>query len=1127
LAVGLLFGLSAIVSMSFHILTTDGQIIDARTVFVFIGSLYGGPIGSVVAATMAIAYRLILTGPGKVAGIAAILVAAGFGAAVAVRYRDRVHDMHGYELLVVGFANTVLAVTAAQVTRLFQGEAAFSRGLFIGALIVFPVGTLLLGSAMGMIHRRLWSSVRQRLADIIETTTDVIWETDIEGRLTFLSDRHREILDQDSIDYLGRKPEEIGSLWIDETTKHAAETAREARLPFSNLAIHAPARDGDIKILSVNGRPSFDARGRFIGYRGTAQDITERAQMEAKLLRSNAQLIRAQKIGGIGSGEWDLRTGASEWSEEMYAMMGLDPAAGAGLERLARHIHPDDRQRYCAERQFNECGGVGRPIEFRFIRPDGETRWFHREAQVERDAEGRAVKLFTTLQDVTEARKVEDALRESRDANARSLRTLRMLSDCNQLLIHATGEAQLEQEICRTICETGAYALAWVGHVRYDVAKSTVPLAAYGKDGAGAADDYVQTMQISWDEAVERGRGPMGRAIRSGRVVVEHNIDSAPEFAPWRERALARGIRSTISIPLRDGQRVFAALCIYSTATDVLDTAEIELMEELGSNLAYGIIGLRNRAARESAERELSATQDALRAIMDHTVDGLITIDEHGTILTFSRPAESIFGVTAEEVIGGNVSILMPPSYDGRLDPDIRHLLGKGHLHSNDNGRELAGRRADGSVFPMDFHLGEIPGGASGRRFVVTVRDIAERKETEAQLRQAQKMEAMGQLTGGVAHDFNNLLAVILGRLQMLEEELGDKPQLQGWARSGIKALERGATLTKSLLAFARQQALVPIELDLNAVVTDMEEMLQRVLGEKYEFRVIKGADLWSIEADSGQLQNALLNLALNARDAMPDGGKLTINVSNTELDADYAATHRDVRPGDYVLMSVSDTGVGMSQDVIDRAFEPFFTTKETGKGSGLGLSMVYGFMKQTGGHVAIYSEPGYGTDVRVYLRRKVGEVDGAVAAPVASENEVSVVGGNETILVIEDNEDLRELTRVQLQRLGYLVLDATDGAEGLNLLAAHPEIKLLLTDVILPRGMNGPILAERARETLPALEVIFMSGYNEQHDEIANARIGRPLRLLQKPFHVEALADQIRAALDGHGGASNPSQAA
>ncbi len=385
---------------------------------------------------------------------------------------------------------------------------------------------------------------------------------------------------------------------------------------------------------------------------------------------------------------------------------------------------------------------------------------------------------------------------------------------------------------------------------------------------------------------------------------------------------------------------------------------------------------------------------------------------------------------------------------------------------------------------------------------------VEAQRQADAARDHAQRMEAVGQLAGGVAHDFNNLLAVVLGSLRMIEEDLGDNPELRELVSSSIRSAERGTTLTKSLLAFSRQQALLPVTIDLNQAVGEVEDMLRRALGEAYEIRAIKAPDLWPVHVDPGQLQSAIINLVLNARDAMSEGGTVTLSTSNATLDADRARGEGDLTPGDYVLVSVADTGTGMSRDVIERAFVPFFTTKDVGKGSGLGLSMVYGFVRQSGGHVTIDSELGRGTAVRVYLPRHV-DARSAASAGHAAMN--LLPRGTETILVVEDNHDLRAVIRRQLERLGYPVLEAAHAADGLRVLRDNPGIAVVLTDVVMPHGISGPELARRVGDARPDVKVIFMSGYDEKYDLLKGS-----FRLLRKPFQPEELAAEIRAALAG-----------
>jgi two-component system, cell cycle sensor histidine kinase and response regulator CckA len=381
---------------------------------------------------------------------------------------------------------------------------------------------------------------------------------------------------------------------------------------------------------------------------------------------------------------------------------------------------------------------------------------------------------------------------------------------------------------------------------------------------------------------------------------------------------------------------------------------------------------------------------------------------------------------------------------------------------------------------------------------------------TELQLQHAQKMEAVGRLAGGVAHDFNNVLSVILGYTSMIQEDLTPGEPLRADIDEIKLAGERAAQLTRQLLAFSRHQALETKVLDLNQVVSGMENMLRRLLGADVELTMLPATQLWNVRADPGQLEQVLMNLAVNARDAMPQGGKLTIEVKNVELDQDYADAHHEVKPGSHVMLAVSDSGMGMDRATVARIFEPFFTTKERGKGTGLGLSTVFGIVKQSGGHVWVYSEPNHGTTFKIYLPR----VDG-VAVTSAIDAVVSrPTRGTETILLVDDDDQVRAVARGILRRLGYVVLEASNGGEALMIAEQHPaKIQLLLTDVILPR-MSGRQIAERITAMRPGVEVLFMSGYTDdavlQHGILESG-----VAYLQKPLTSDSMARKVRQVLD------------
>lgn len=390
-------------------------------------------------------------------------------------------------------------------------------------------------------------------------------------------------------------------------------------------------------------------------------------------------------------------------------------------------------------------------------------------------------------------------------------------------------------------------------------------------------------------------------------------------------------------------------------------------------------------------------------------------------------------------------------------------------------------------------------------------REVQERNEA---LRQSQKMEAIGQLTGGIAHDFNNLLQVIVGNIDIVLRRLPDDAQaLRRPAANAMAGAERAASLTKRLLAFARRQPLNPKPIDLNVLVRSMSELLRRVLGETVDIETVLGAGLWQAEVDPNELENALLNLAVNARDAMPDGGKLTVETCNGSIDDVYAATHGEVKPGQYAVISITDSGTGMDRETASRVFEPFFTTKAEGKGTGLGLSQVYGFVKQSHGHVQIYSELGHGTTVKVYLPRFEGP---STTDNAANAHAIPKAVAGETVLVVEDDADVRNYSVSALEDLGYRVVEATDGPAALAMLASQ-RVDLLFTDVVLPKGMTGADVARGAKAIQTDIKVLFTTGY-ARNAIVHQGRLDRGVQLLTKPFRYEDLATKVREVLDGGG---------
>lgn len=512
--------------------------------------------------------------------------------------------------------------------------------------------------------------------------------------------------------------------------------------------------------------------------------------------------------------------------------------------------------------------------------------------------------------------------------------------------------------------------------------------------------------------------------------------------------------------------------------------------------------------SRLKAQAELRESEERFRLVSAVTNDLIWDWDVAADKVWFSDRLRE-YGYDPSEVRTSQFWIEnIAPADSQRVKDQFFKLMEEGATEWMD---EYEFIRADGSVARV-IDRAMIIRDAHGRaqRMLGSMMDITERTAVERQLREAQKLEAVGQLTGGVAHDFNNLLTVIIGTAESLSERVSDDAESLMLAEMTSAAAERGAELTNRLLAFARRQPLEPRPTDIGRLLMGLDVMLRRTLSEQINLEVIRGGGLWSALVDPGQLETAILNLAINARDAMPSGGRLTIETSNVSLDQDYAAQHDEVSPGQYVMVSVSDTGTGMDRTVVERAFDPFFTTKDVGQGSGLGLSMVYGFAKQSRGHAKIYSEVGEGTTVRLYLPRSIAGLTPHIEP--ASED---APRGSERILVVEDDALVRDHVARLLRALGYEVALAVHAADAMTVLTEERPFDLLFTDVVMPGDMNGRQLSDAAKRVQPSLKVLFTSGYTE-NAIVHHGRLDPGVALLSKPYRRGDLAKRVRQVLDG-----------
>ena len=520
------------------------------------------------------------------------------------------------------------------------------------------------------------------------------------------------------------------------------------------------------------------------------------------------------------------------------------------------------------------------------------------------------------------------------------------------------------------------------------------------------------------------------------------------------------------------------------------------------------IVGV-SKIARDITESK--RTQKALnqeieerQRIFETSHDLIFVTDRSGNFIQVSPSAKVILGYVPAEMIGNSaIHFIHPDDLEStrnemraaRHGKQLRNFETR-YIHKDGQSVTLNWTGTWSEPVKRHFFIG---------------RDLTEKHAAEAQLRHIQKMDAIGQLTGGVAHDFNNILTVITGTIGILEESVADKPELVAITRLIDEAAERGANLTRHLLAFARKQPLQPREVDVNALVLEAAKLLHPTLGENVEITPLLAEDAWTALVDPSQLSTAVLNLALNARDAMPNGGKLALETSNIYLDENYAGMHSEVTPGNYVMVAVSDTGTGIPAALVERVFDPFFTTKEVGKGTGLGLSMVFGFVKQSGGHIKIYSEEGHGTSVKMYLPRATGLNQTAAEAAISA----NVAGGTETVLVVEDDSLVRRYVMTQIESLGYTTFEAANASEALQIIDAAPTLHLLFTDVIMPGQMNGRQLVDEALKRRPALKTLYTSGYTE-NAIVHHGRLDSGVLLLAKPYRKSELARMLRLALGG-----------
>ncbi len=876
-----------------------------------------------------------------------------------------------------------------------------------------------------------------------------------------------EILGRTSLDPLWRAVHEDGSPFPGDT--HPAMVTLRTGQPARDVVMGLRVSADSTRWISVNSRPIPGAGGRPPGVVATFTDVTERVRAEGSLRASVRLLGEAEEIAGLGHYDLDVQTGTWVSSPVLDKVFGIGPDYDRSVEGWARVVHPEQRAEMT--RYFSE-DVVGRrqkfEMEYRIVRQsDGAERWVHGFGRLELDASGNVVRMIGTIQDVTDRKRAElerEALLEVTQGlvTTRSLRAyLALVHDALSRVIYARNFFVLLHNPRSNLFDF----LYFVDE--HDEAPPSVDLGRSLSAYICRTGEALFVTQELFDSLKARGE-----------------VDEVGYPSP-----------SWLGAPLKNGDQVVGVLAVQDYDTlGRYSERDRAFFTSIAAQVAVAI-------ERKRAEESLAASEERYRVLFENAAEGIGAVDpETGRNLYFNRSLREMFGYSEEEFTHLTIANLLPKE---RLEAGRRALeaivRGESRRFSS-----ISCVRKDGSTFEADIHgsVTIIEGRKVAFGFVT---DVTGRVRLEEQLRQAQKMEAVGQLAGGIAHDFNNLVTVISGNSELLLSETPHDDPRRAPLVDIRAAGDRAASLTRQLLAFSRKQILEPRLVDLNDSIQGIEKMLRRLIGEDVVLVTDLAPEVLWIKVDPGQLEQIVMNVAVNARDAMPFGGRVSIRTGPAP---GKAAPGPERRPP--VILSISDTGTGMTADVKDHIFEPFFTTKGVGKGTGLGLSTVFGIVKQSGGDIRVDSEPGKGSTFTITLPSAAPPVRGRGSG--AAHHALPL--GTETILMVEDEEPVRRLLKRTLEGVGFIVLEARDGAEALAIAQARSEpLDILVTDVVMP-GMGGRELAEKIRRERPGLRMLFMSGYTE--DVMLRHGIHESgVAFLQKPFSAAELVRKVREVLD------------
>ncbi len=744
-------------------------------------------------------------------------------------------------------------------------------------------------------------------------------------------------------------------------------------------------------------------------------------------------------------------------------------------------VFPDAPEHWREAHRRGLAGEVLKSDADSCLRADGSTQWLRWEVRPWNDPSGGIGGILIFTEDITERKRTEAQLQQL-------ARTYAVLSDINQTIVREKDQAAMLEAACRIAVDKGQFQMAWIGMT--DPATQQVNIIASSED----EDGYTRSVGIDSTTSQALG-GPAGRCLRSGNHVVCNDIENDPIYKRWKDQARQRGFRSSAAFPLTLQNNVVGTFVLYAAEPGFFDDRELILLDEMAMDISFAMEVAQQEQARRKVEGELRWRTAFFEAQMESSSDGIMVKDDKGDVIFRNRRFAEVWKMPDAIAQDPDASAQVQFALANVKDPEqlIRNTEAI-HTHPDDTSQDEVELRDGTLLNRYTSPVKDSTGKYYGRLWVF--QDITQRRQIEQQLRQSQKMEAVGQLTGGIAHDFNNLLGIILGNLDLLERLVaGNEPALRR-VRTAQMASQRGADVTRRLLSFSRNNDLRPVPTQLHDSVRNVLG-LARTLGPDLHFALQFDESVPVVRVDPSALENALLNLVVNARDAMPNGGIVSIATEVSTLDHTHPLVKvGEIKPGPYAAILVSDTGQGMSVETMERVFEPFFSTKLQGKGTGLGLPMVYGFVRQSGGAIRIYSELGHGTTVTVYLplTHAISAQPSLAPPPLAS----GLPGVK--VLVVDDEPELIEIAEAYLHAMGYTVFTAESPEAALDIAANQPGLHLLITDIIMPGRINGVELARRVRAQVPHIKVIYTSGYPAD----AMADRGLPVidgKLLRKPY--------------------------